>query len=446
MNVQLTSVSATRKSLTVTLDPSEVAVEHQAVIGEISKYARIPGFRPGKAPAAMVAKKFSKEVADEFKEKIVARAYRGALEEQKLDVLNVVNVEEGKIEAGAGASVTITVDVRPEFTVPDFSGLTTEVAPTEATDAEVDVVIQGLRSERADFKPAERAAQKGDYVKLGYEGKIDGAPITDLAPDKQLYGKAPQTWEEVEGAQEGIIPGLGQNLAGLKTGDKKDLTITFPAEFAPVPALAGKTAIYALEVQEVRERVLPPLDAEFFKSQQADDLAGLQTQVRNNLKLQKEHQNRVAQRRQVTEQLAAQVDIPVPDSLVEGETQGVLRQFIEDQMRRGVPQEQFEKDKVELFAGARKAAASRVKLQLILAKIAENEKIQVTNDDINNHLYREAMRSGQKPDKLAKALGSDRAQLRAVQESIIFDKAVDFLVSKAKLTTVQPKAPAGPTT
>lgn len=440
MNVQLNNVSATRKSLVVTLDPSEVDAEHQASVGEIAKVARIPGFRPGKAPANMIAKRFSKEITDDFKQKVVAKAYRSALEKEKLDVLSVVNVEEGDIATGSPANITITLDVRPDFELPDYTDLTTEITPTDATDAEVENVIQGLRSERADFKQAERPAQKGDYVKLAYEGKIDGTAITELAPEKQLYGKVPQTWEEVEGSNEGVIPGLGNQLAGLKPGDKKDVTITFPAEFSAVPALAGKTAIYAVEIQEIRERVLPELNEEFFKAQQVDDLAGLQAQVRNNLKMQKDYQNRTAQRRQVTEQLAAKVDFPVPDSLVESETQSVLRQFIEENMRRGVPQEQFEKDKKELFEGAKKAAAGRVKLQLILAKIAEKEQVQVTNDDLNNFLYREAMRTGQKPDKLAKNLAADRDQLRSVQQSIIFDKAVDFLVSKAKVSTVQPKA------
>lgn len=440
MNVQLNHVSATRKSLVVSLDVTEVDAEHKTAVGEVAKVASIPGFRPGKAPAAVIAKRFGKEIAEEFKQKVVGKAYRTALEEQKLDVLNVVNLEEGTIAAGSPATITITLDVRPEFALPDYAGLATEITPTDATDAEVEKVIEGLRNERADFKPTERAAQKGDYVKLGYEGTIDGAAITDLAPDKQLYGKVPQTWEEVEGANEGVIPGLGKQLAGLKPGEKKDITVTFPAEFAAVPALAGKTAVYAVEIQEIRERVLPALDAEFFKAQQVDDLAGLQAQVRNNLKLQKEYQNKSAQRRQITDHLAAAVDFPVPDSLVEAETQGVLRQFIEENMRRGVPAEQFEKDKKELFEGAKKAAHNRVKLQLILAKIAEQEKIQVTNDDLNNFLYREAMRTGQKPDKLAKTLGSDREQLRSVQQSIVFDKSVDFLVSKAKVTTVEPKA------
>jgi trigger factor len=440
VNVQLNNVSATRKSLVVTLDPTEVDAEHQAVVGEIAKVARIPGFRPGKAPAAMVAKRFSKEITDEFKQKVVAKAYRSALEKEKLDVLNIVNVEEGKISTGEAANVTITLDVRPEFQLPDYVGLNTEITPVDATDAEVENVIQGLRSERADFKTADRAAQKGDYVKLAYEGSIDGKPIADLVPDKQLYAKVPQTWEEVQGEHEGVLPGLSQQINGVKAGDKKSVTITFPAEFPAAPALAGKTGSYAIEVQEVRERVLPPLDAEFFKSQQVDDLAGLQAKVRNNLKLQKEYQNRSAQRRQVTEQLATKVELPVPDSLVDAETQSVLRNFIEENMRRGVPAEQFEKDKKELFEGAKKAAAGRVKVQLVLAKIAEQEKITVTEEDLNEWLYREAVRSNQKPDKLAKSLAADRDHLRSVQQSIIFDKVVDFLVSKAKVTTLAPKA------
>jgi trigger factor len=134
------------------------------------------------------------------------------------------------------------------------------------------------------------------------------------------------------------------------------------------------------------------------------------------------------------------VDFPVPDSLVENETQGVLRQFIEENMRRGVPQEQFEKDKKELFENARKAAAKRVKVQLVLAKIAEAEKLTVTEKDIDTFIYREAMRTQQKPEKLVKVLSSDREQLRSVQQSIIFDKAVDFLVSKATVSTIAPKA------
>ena len=318
--------------------------------------------------------------------------------------------------------------------MPEYVGLPAEVETTDVTDAEVETVIQGLRTERADFQPASRPAQKGDFVKLAYEGTIEGKPIADLAPDKQLYGKVPQTWEEVDGAQDGHLPGLGKQLAGVQAGDKKTVEVHFPAEFPALPAVAGKTASYALEIQEIRERVLPPLDAEFFKAHQVDDLPGLQSQIRSNLKLQKDYRNQSAQRRQVVDALAAKAEFPVPQSLVDAETQGVLRNFIEEQMRRGVPAEQFEKDKKELFAGARQTAEKRVKVQLILARIADAEKIEVTERDLDNYIYREANRGKQKPEKLAKELSQDRNRLRAAQESIIFDKAVDFLVSKAKVT------------
>lgn len=148
----------------------------------------------------------------------------------------------------------------------------------------------------------------------------------------------------------------------------------------------------------------------------------------------------IQQRRQVAEAVSSKVEFSIPDSLVESETQSVLRQYIEENMRRGVPQEQFESQKKELFEGARSAAAKRVKTQLILAKIAENEKLQVSEQDIDQFIYRESMRTQQKPDKLVKALTQDREQLRAIQQNIIFDKAIDFLVSKATVTTVQPKA------
>ena len=438
MNVQLSTVSESRKNLVVTMDKAEVDTEHQAVLGEYVRQARLPGFRPGKAPAAIVSKRFAKEIAEEFKQKVVTKAYRGALEKEKLDVLNVVSVEEGTIEPGTEAAITVTVDVRPEFTLPDYVGLPTQGSPVTPTDQEVDNIIQALRSEGADFKPAERAAAKGDYVKLSYEGSVDGAKISAIAGDKQLYAQVPQTWEEVEGANEGIIPGLGKHLAGVSKGDRKVVSIVFPSNFQPVPALSGKTAEYALEVQEIRERVLPELDANFFKAHRVDDLEGLKGQVRTNLRIQKEQRNRAAQRTQVTQALAEKLRFEPPTSLVEAETQNVLRQFIQENMRRGIPAEQFEKDKKELFEGARKAASGRVKVQLILAKIAEAEKISVTDRDIDLYIRNEAARSSQRPDKIAKDLAKDREALRSVQQSIIFDKSVDFLVSKATFSVNPP--------
>lgn len=442
MNIQVQDVSPTRKSLVVNLDATEVAAEYKAVIGEVAKQVRIPGFRPGKAPTQMVLKQYGKAVNDEFKQKVVAKAYRDGLKESKLEVIQVVNVQEGDLAPDKFAGIVITVDIRPSFEMTDLSGIAVTVTPVVPTDAEVEAGIEALRGERADFKVAERASQKSDYVKLSYEGKVDGQAILEIVPDKQIYGQVPQTWEEVEGENEGLIPGLGKQLAGLSVGDKKELTVSFPAEFTAAPALAGKTAVYAVEILEIRERVLPELNEEFFKANQVDDLAGLQSKVRNNLQARKEHENLAGKRRQVVDAIVAKFDFPVPVSLVEQETQSVLRQFINENQRRGLTAEQFEKDKDRLIAGARKAAESRVKTQLILARFAEQEKLQVEANDIDAFLYRQSMQTGTKPEKLVKDLSNDRERLRAVQQSIVFDKALDLIVSKAVVTEAAPATAA----
>ena len=440
MNVQITDINETRKTLTVTLDKGEVEGEYTVLLGEFTKQVSLPGFRPGKAPAAMVAKRFGKELKDEFKSKVIGKAYRDGLEQSKLEVLTLVDVEEGAIEPGLSAAIKLTVDVSPTIKLPEYIGLELEIQPTEPTAAEIDQVIDGLRSERADFKVAERASAKGDYVRFGYTGTHDGKPLTELVGDKAIYAAAPQTWEEVEGANEGLLPGVSKQIAGLKTGDKKSIEVTFPADFAAVTALAGKTVAYAIDVQEVRERVLPALDEAFFKSHQVDDLAGLQAQVRAQLTARKDYANRTAQRRQITDKLAAQANFPVPESLIASERDGILRQFIEENLRNGIPQEKLEENKKELYDGASKAAVNRVKVQLLLAKIAEVEKLKVDEKDFNNWLMREAMRSGQKPDKLAKDLSKDRDQVRAIQQQLLFDKTLDFLVSRATVKTATTNA------
>lgn len=440
MNIQIQDVSPTRKSLVVSFDAKEVGIEYQAVIGEVSKQARLPGFRPGKAPAALVLKQYGKNIAEDFKQKVVGKAYRDGLKESKLNVIQVTGVEEGTIAPDQAATITITVDIQPSFELPDLAGIPVTIVSEAVADTEVDAAVEALRGERADFKVAERASAKGDYVKLSYEGTVAGQAILEIAPEKQIYGKVPQTWEEVEGENDGLIPGLGKQLGGVSVGEKKTIEIVFPAEFAGAPDLAGKTASYAVEILEIRERVLPELNEEFFKANQVDDLAGLQSKVRNNLVARKDHENRTGKRRQVVDALLAKIVFPAPESLIEQETQSVLRRFMEENMRRGVPQEQFEKDKTQLIAGARAAAENRVRTQMILARIAEQEKLQVDASDIDAFLYRESSQSGVRPEKLVKDLTNDRDRLRAVQQSIVFDKALDLVVSKATVSEAAPAA------
>ncbi len=433
MKTELKDISDTRKNLVVTLDAEEVGQEQASIGAEFAKMARVPGFRPGKAPLSLVQKKFGKQIGEELRSKIMAKAYQEGIKESKVEVLHLVDAEEPKIEAGEAAELSFTIDIRPSFEMPEYKGLAAKVPATEISDQEIDEMVENIRRERADFKPVDRASQDGDYVKFSLEGSVDGTPIIELVPDRPIFGKMPQTWEEV-GGEDSMIPGMAKALGGLAKGDKKEVEIDFPSEFT-VEALQGKKANYSIEVQEVRERELPELDETFFKAQQVESLDDLKAKISENLKMRKESENRSEIRRQVSEALASMVEFSIPESLIESETQNILRQVVEQNVKRGVPQDELEKNKDELFTNSRKAAINRAKLQLILARIAEQEKIQAEERDLQQVIYQEAMRSNVKPEKYAKELSRDRGRVDSIQQAVVFDKTLDYLVDQATVTT-----------
>jgi trigger factor len=424
--------------MVVSFTKDEVATEYNAVLAGYMKHASLPGFRPGKAPLAMVRRQFSKQIDGEFVQRLTSKAYRDGIEESKLDILTITGVQTGDIKPDADATITMTVDIQPVFELPDYNELPTGIAPIDPTDAEIDAAINRLRSENAKFEISQGPAKKGDYIKLSYEGTLDGAPLDGIVGDKQIYARAPTTWEEVEGENEGVIPGLGKHLADVKPGDKKTVPATYPEKFDNVPALAGKTVSYAIEVQEIRTRELPALDEAFFKTQSVENLDALKTRAREVLKNRREHENQRSQRRQITDALIGRVDFEVPASLLENETQSILRNVMADNMRRGVTEEELEKNKKELYETARSAAFIRTKSRLILARIADKEDVKVDEKDLDAFIYREAMMARQTPDKLAKELARDKDRLRNIQQAIIMDKTLDLLISKAKVSIVAP--------
>ena len=232
-----------------------------------------------------------------------------------------------------------------------MSGLSEEV-----DDSDVDKAIEEMRRKRRNSLRWKRKLKKGDYVKFSHEGSIDGQPIAEIIEDKPVYAKMPQTWEEV-GGEQGLIPGLGDQLQGLKTGDKQDLEVEFPENFN-VEQLQGKKAVYSVEILEVRERKLPEMDEAFFESQQVKDLDELKERVSGWIKGRKQQERRADLRRQVTEKLLAQVDFPLPESLLDMETENSMRQVVMENVQRGVAQEDLEKNKEDIHAQSRKQAES----------------------------------------------------------------------------------------
>tara|TARA_B100000212_G_scaffold340589_2_gene321591 strand:- start:4698 stop:6077 length:1380 start_codon:yes stop_codon:yes gene_type:complete len=435
VKIDLKDVTETRKTLAVTLDANEVEAEEKGLLSQFSGMAKIPGFRPGKAPVAIVSKKFAKEIAGELSQRVVSKAYKEGLKKAKVNLINPIDVTEGVIKAGQEAVITFTLDVRPAFKVDNYKGIELEGLSDEVLDNEVDEAIENIRKERAEFSPVEREAQKGDYVKFSHEGNIDGKPISEIVEDKPVYAKMPQTWEEI-GSDQGLIPGLGDQLEGLKTGDKENLTVEFPADFT-VEGLQGMKAVYSVELLEVRERKLPEIDEAFFESQQVKNLDDLKERVSGWLKNQKAQERRADLRRQISEKLMDSVDFPLPGSLIEAETENAMRQVVTENIRRGIPQEQIEENKEDIHAQSLKNAENRVKLQLILDQVAGKEEIEVTDQDMSQFIFNQAYQSGQKPEQFVKELKKDQNRLRMAQQSVLFDKTLEFLIDESTVKGVK---------
>ena len=435
-------INPTRKAISITATSEEVSEQEAKLINDFQRQAKIPGFRPGKAPKNMVRQRFAKDIQQELKQRVVSQAHQAGVAGAEFEVFTIVELDEGEIKGGQGAKITFTVDVIPEFEVPDYEGLKVTNTPTEASDEEVSKMLDQILGQRAEYNVAEKAAEKGDYVQCAYEGKIDTEIVADLVPEAPMYGTQANTWEEAGNEDAPGVRAIVDGLVGMKAGETKEVTMEFPEDFKP-EALAGKTVVYSVEAKEVREKVMPEMDDAFFESMQVKDENELRAKISENIENQKKQQNANGERQQITEELVKSVDFPIPESGVESETEAVLRDFMQRNMQQGVSAEEFEKHKESLHEGASKAAHDRFKSRLILTKIAEKEKIKVENEDFSRMIMMEAQQAGQNPDKLVKELQKDQNRVNQMRRDIILGKTMDLLAEKAEREIVEPVEASG---
>ncbi len=439
MNTDVKDINPTRRAIIVEVSSEEIATIESKLLQDFKRQAKVPGFRPGKAPENMIRMRYAKDIAGELKSRVVSSAHQDGVLKSDVDIFGIVELDEGEIQSGQNAKLTFTVDVMPDFELPTYEGLSVKSEPTEADDAEIDKMFNQVLSQRAEFNAVEKAAEKGDYVRCSYEGSIEGQAITELAPDAPMYGKQNKTWEEAGAEEAPGVRAVIDGLIGMSAGDKKEVEMEFPADFE-VAALAGHTAKYSLEVEEVREKVLPEMDEAFFKSMQVKDETELRSQIAQNITQQKTQKNFQAERQQITDHLLEAVDFPLPESGIASETDAILRDFMQRNMERGATQEDFEKQKEQLHQGASDAAANRLKSRLILGRIATAEKIQVENEDFSRVIMNEAMQTGQKPDQLVKELQKDQSRIDRMRVDILMGKTMDRLLEKAERETAEATA------
>ncbi|HRZ35430.1 MAG TPA: trigger factor [Candidatus Paceibacterota bacterium] len=412
-----------KKLLRVEIDAEATQAKADAVLKEFQRKARIPGFRPGKTPRALLLKTFAEEINAEIKRKIISDAYHEAVEQHKLRPITRPEIEETPWELGQPFAFTATVETEADFEVPDYRGLPIRRDNRTVTDEDLERALRMLREQKPVFVDLDRPVQPGDFVVVNYTGTCEGKPITDIAPTARGLTEQKNFWLQIQTGS--FIPGFTDPLVGSSAGETRTVTITFPEDFV-TRELVGKQAVYQVEIVQVKERQIPELDDAFARSYGAENLEALRAGVRQDLELELKEK----QQRQIRDQLVAtllgRVSFDLPESLVENETRNVVFDIVKANQERGVAKEAIDERKDEIYSVANNSAKERVKAILLLNRIAEKEGITATSQELTQRVLELAARYQIKPDKLVKQL-QERGALPQIQRQIIEAKVLNAL-------------------
>jgi trigger factor len=423
--MQITTTPAPKSTVLVEV---EVPAERLAqAVGEatraLSRRTKVPGFRPGKAPRGVLEAVLGHgAVLEEAVDRLVQASYRDALIEKEILPLSNADVEIVQAEEGKPLIFKATVPIRPEVKLGDYANFNFRPQIETTDDAKVDKVIEELRDQNAALSPVEdRGAKKGDYAVIKYEGTRDGVPFE---------GGSTERMPLIVG-EDRLIPGFEDELVGLTVGDTKGFDITFPADYGE-ETLAGQQAHFNVEVRELREKILPDVDDDFARSMgDFTDLANLRVEVTKRLQRNALDKARHTFSDQIIEYAVANATIELPDILLEQEVEVMHDEFRSALARQGISDEAYTKvsgkSHEELHADFRPDAEKRVKVLLVLSRIAEVENLTIADSDIDAEITRGRERYAGDP-KLTKYFESDRGRsyIRStLRRSRVVEKLVD---------------------
>ena len=434
MKVDVEKQPDSTSTLYIQLPPDEVSKEWDAIANSFARFAKIPGYRPGKAPRKVIEAKFKKEIQDELEKKLVSKSYHEAIEQEKLRVVSLTNLEDVKFGDDKSLRFRATVVTAPEFDLPEYKNIKVELPDTKVSEAEVDAALERLREQSADFVDVpERGLEMEDFAVIDFEGSIDGKPVSEIAPNasKSLQGNK-KFWLHL--APDNFLPKFCEQIIGQKPGETRTVTVDFPADF-PVTELAGKQATYTVTLREIKQKVLPPLDDAFAAKLVPDKkLSDLRHMIEHDIEHEKEHEVERAKESQIVKYLHERIQFDLPPALLKNETRRALGELVQRNRERGIPDEMLKGKEKELVEAAGGLAAHRLKTNFILSRIAEREGIDVSRQDVDLRIRQEAARYNVSPDKMRKEL-EEHDGINALAEQILLGKTLDFLKANVSVET-----------
>jgi trigger factor len=401
----------------------------ERVAKEFAKVARVPGFRPGKAPITLIRRRFADDIKGEVLQSLVPERVEKAVSEQKLTPVSQPKVEQLDFNDGQPLKFRAVFEVLPEFELGNYKDLQLEMPVMDVVDEDVTKTLEDMRERAAAFAPAEgRPVQDGDFVQLKLTGTPEGEG-EPLQADSVLCHI---------GAEETMAP-FNENLRGVNIGDHKDFDVPYPADY-PDAKLAGKTYHYSVDVLGIKTKKLPELNDDFAKDvSDATTLDELNKKIREGLEHQRDHKQKDLLREKVLGEIVKLHDFPVPQSLVEHQMDVRLERVVRSLAQQGVDPRAVNIDWVSLRKRNEDRAKDDVKAELIVDRIATAENIDVTEEEVEHELQHLAGHSNESAEAIRARL-TKQGTLDRIKAKLRSDKTLDWLAQNARVSTTKAAA------
>lgn len=426
MKVTLEKQESNQICLAVEVEAQEVNKVFEQSFKKASQNLTVPGFRKGKAPRH-IAEKYLRQDAiwEETVGRVIDRAYQDALSETKIEPITQPQVELVTFDKDQPLVFKAMVEIRPEVTLGSYQGLEISVAaPTDVTDDKVDEILTNLSKRHGLLKAVETPAKMGDVVVIDYHGTLNGEALP----------QADQTNFLLEMTEGNFAPGFCEGLVGLAAGDGKDIEVSFP-EDAASPILAGKTAVFHVQLNEVKERELHPVNDELAALVGAADLADLKSKIREELEGRREEELDTLKQQTLLEKVVDNAQVEVPESMLERELQALWMTGARQLQQAGATQDELKADweSFKQREDARQEATRRIKTSLVLGTIAREEGITLSNEEVNTEIEAFAGAYGVPAEQVKKQLYNENKVLSLMDE-LLSIKILTWLTEKNEIT------------
>ena len=417
-------VEGCKHSLEISIPVDEVEGETGRVTADVQKRARLPGFRPGKAPASLIRKQFAGEIRQKVLESLIPKYLQQQIEAENLSVVGQPDVSDVHFHSGEPLRFTAQFEVVPAIELEGYKDIEVPYHDPEVTDEDVEKRLGELREQKAQYVNIDpRPLENGDFAVVGLESLsgVEGDPV-----------KQEEMVLEINGAE--TLGAFSENLRGLAPGEEKDFEVAYPENYGGSGRLAGKTVMFHATVKGLRKKDLPELNDEF-----AQDLGDYRTvdelreAIRRSIFAQRENEAQQEAKNKIVEKLVEQHSFPVPEVFVERQIKNRLEQSLHAMAEQGIDPRTLKLDWEKLKESQRDKAIQEVKASMLLSRISERESIGATRDEVNREVERQARQSREPVAAVQMRFEKDGTMGR-IASHIQTEKTLNFLFEHARKT------------